>query len=107
MESPKHTPLPWGIERTENDIWIGPLRKCGDGKIETIVGHFCTEGYKDEYIQRQLADAELIVRSVNAKDDLVAVAEHYLDSLAIGGKTSGKTIEMIRAAIAKAEAANG
>lgn len=42
-------------------------------------------------------------RCMDSHENLLEVAEHYLETLAVGGKTSGKTVNMIRAAIANAK----
>lgn len=61
-----HTPTPWGIEDTGDNLWIGPLRKDGSGKIAVIVFHICMEGIPDEHKACDRANAAYIVSCVNA-----------------------------------------
>lgn len=53
-----HTPAPWGIEVTDGNLWVGPLRengKVGDVVVSLPCDRFCT----DEYQARQHAHARL------------------------------------------------
>lgn len=62
-----HTRLPWGIERTKSNNWIGPLRQDGSGKVAEIA--FSNDRDDDltaDAIIRADADADLVVHGVNA-----------------------------------------
>lgn len=60
------TPEPWGIEDTGDDLWVGPMRKDGGGKIASIVFHICMEGILEESKARDRANAARIVACVNS-----------------------------------------
>ena len=60
MSDPKWTPGPWGIERTDNRNWVGPMRTSGDGKIKIIVVDTIRDGLTDEARERNDANAHLI-----------------------------------------------
>ena len=67
----KATGLPWGVERTDRDNWVGPMRASGE-KVSAIV--FSSERdktYMQETIDQRDADAELIVAAVNALPGLI------------------------------------
>lgn len=64
-----HTPTPWGIERTEDANWIGPLRE-GSHKIKHIIAHTDRGDLKPEYVALNDANADFVVRAVNFYDGL-------------------------------------
>jgi hypothetical protein len=115
----QHTPGPWGIERTNDTNWIGPLRTSGDGKVAAIVCSTDREGLRPDVLARNDADAAFIVRAVNAHDELVAALKRAVETIrafhAIGTTTDqaeqlgwslyqqSPEMRQINAALAKAE----
>lgn len=67
----KATPGPWGVERTDKDNWIGPMRRSGDGKVAEIVCDTDRNGLYPEYLQRNDANADLIAALRNAAPALL------------------------------------
>ena len=59
MTNTQHTPGPWCIEHTATTLWLGVVRP-NSHKVDDIVCSFDIEGYTDEYIERQYANARLI-----------------------------------------------
>lgn len=54
------TPGPWGVEATDFNLWIGPMRPDG-GKVErVVVGLDADPTYTEAYTIRRNADAHLI-----------------------------------------------
>lgn len=94
MSEPKHTSLPWRhVGRT---VKAGGYRK----------GAIATDGLVADCFNSQNpeGDAALIVRAVNAYDELVAAC---LAALARPGRLEGWQEEQIRAALAKARPEGG
>lgn len=77
----KHTPGPWGVEKTRKDVYIGPLRP--DGKISYIVCavEWC-EDFKDSAKVQHIEDARRIVACVNA---LQGIGTETLERYVAGG----------------------
>ncbi len=81
----KHTELPWGMEVTENDIWIGPMRPDGVKVNEIVFALDFDSTYRKSHRDRILANAAFIVHAVNNHYKLVealreARAEIYANS---------------------------
>ena len=97
------TPLPWGIEETENTLWIGKLRddgKCG----EVIVAIETGAALRNDVNEKNIANAAHIVRSVNAHDDLLAAARAVLNEFVAPDEIMrASTMKTLRDAILKAE----
>ena len=73
----KHTPTPWGIERTRDTLWVGPMRPDGI-KVESIVFYLhCGPDYTEDANARAKANAEFIVNAVNSHTALVAALEPF------------------------------
>lgn len=117
MSEAKHTPLPWGVERTRICNWIGTLRV--DAKIDLLVCGLDREGLKPEAEALSDANADFITRACNSHYELLsalrklklevesAISEQEpsnrleaLDRL-FNGHTS--TLRMVDAAITKAQ----
>lgn len=73
MES-THTPGPWGIEKTKETNWIGPMRRSRDGKVAEIVCDTDRDGLTPDAIARNDANARLIA----AAPDLLAACKAAL-----------------------------
>lgn len=56
----KHTPGPWGIERTYDTNWIGFMRPHDPKKVQLIVCTTSRESLTDEALARNDANARLI-----------------------------------------------
>lgn len=102
-ESPKHTPTPWEVTEPmedyhEFDTPFGYRRENGDWS--TVGWARCASRESTQ------ANAEFIVRSVNAHDDLLAACRAFVNWYNVDSTefNSDTVYEMARAAIAKAEA---
>lgn len=79
-DSHTHTPGPWGIEKTATELWIGPKRSDGN-KVDSIVTHVdWGRQYKDEYNERQEANARLIAAAPCMKEALEKL-QAFFDSV--------------------------
>lgn len=81
MSKTEHTPTPWGIERTRDTMWIGPMRPDGH-KVASIV-FYVHRGpdYIDEHNMRAEANAEFIVNAVNSHDEMLAALKDAKDTI--------------------------
>lgn len=61
-----HTQGPWGIERTRDTNWIGPLRV--SGKCASIVAFTDREGLTKEALRRSDANAAVISAAASYYD---------------------------------------
>jgi len=77
----KATPSTWGVERTSDTNWIGPMRKSGDGKISIIVVSTEREDLKASALKRNDADADLIALYRNVTPALVEMLEEAVKAL--------------------------
>lgn len=89
------------------------MRKYGDGKVESVVVHFNLTGYKPSYVAMNEANAALIVNAVNLHGELfdacnnaIQVIEQLVPEESARG-VANLVMFQLRAAIAKAQAANG
>ncbi len=64
------TPAPWGIEETTRNLYVGPLRADGSGKIAAIVYSASLFCITEEARKRIMGDAEAVCAAVNAHADL-------------------------------------
>jgi hypothetical protein len=90
-----HTPTPWNTNSPDETLILGPDRQVVATTLQD------EEDYQANHDTRY-ADAEFIVKCVNAHDDLVKVLSHLIhwhDQL------SAKDIAMAKEALAKAGAA--
>lgn len=77
-----HTPGPWGVERTDTMLWVGPLRHEG-GKVAEIVAPIAWgRDYRADYLAKQEANAALIARA----PDLLAENERLREALRLVAK---------------------
>ncbi|WP_262219722.1 hypothetical protein [Stenotrophomonas maltophilia] len=96
----KHTPGPWGIERTDDTNWIGFMRPNDPKKVELIVCTTSRESLTDEALARNDADARLIAAAPELLEAVVAL-ETLLSPLAYDS-TQKDWLNRAREAIAKA-----
>ena len=102
----KHTPTPWNLESEVNP----------DGDETIVMAHgyewrICDMYYKPDDgmscdIETAQANAALIVRAVNAHEDLIEaleIAEVIAERSVIDGKAPRGALNTIRAALAKAQ----
>ncbi|PJL51459.1 hypothetical protein B9Y74_05540 [Stenotrophomonas maltophilia] len=94
----KHTPGPWGIERTDDTNWIGFMRPHDPKKVELIVCTTSRELLTDEALARNDANARLIA----AAPDLLAALQVAELALRERGLRACGEYKQIEAAIAKA-----
>lgn len=88
LTEPKHSPLPWGVESTENHLWIGPMRADGMKVNELVTAIDCHGEYKLPSRENRKANAELIVTAVNSHSHLlesnrrlVEAIQHFIDKV--------------------------
>ncbi len=93
-----HTPGPWGIEKTRDTLWIGPLRKDGT-KIDVIVASIETDS---SYIEEAIAEREANAQAISALPDLLEACKAML---AYGSleRRPRRVLQLAEAAIKKAE----
>jgi hypothetical protein len=90
------TPGPWGVEPSQWNLWIGPMRSDGR-KLESIVVSVSTDlNLKPEAKANREANARLIA----AAPDLLAALEAFVDG--DNGDSIDTRYENARQAVAKA-----
>lgn len=99
MTSEKDTPLPYGMEVTDTDIWIGRMQKNGRKVDEIAIRLDYDPTYKQKVRTQILANAEFIVRAINSHYELLHWVKLMLDTPYLNdvGRVS------LKKAIAKAE----
>jgi hypothetical protein len=100
----------WGVERTETDNWIGPLRM--DGKVARVVCHIDRENLRRPILARNDAEADLIAaapalcdalyRLVNEATGFLAMADPEIHGIT-NMRVMERRIEEARAVLAQAE----
>lgn len=110
----QHTPIPWGIEQTEDKNWVGPMRDFGHKVKEIVFSLERGEELKFHVRARADANAEFICLAVNnfkpMREAIQALVDLYADLVKsgdCGGWNPEKDKEVIAAravlALAKGE----
>ena len=94
----KHTPTPWHYDPNHNAVTATPNHR-GDGKI-VLSGFALTMGH----YPTPAANTALIVRAVNAHDELLAALHAIIDLDHHNMGPESRATEIARAALAKADA---
>lgn len=92
------TPGPWGVEQTEDANWVGPMRACGDGKVERIVVHTDRGGLRPDVLARNDANAAAVAALVNAAPailDEIEAARQAQTALALAGFGGGLVEQVV------------
>ena len=99
MSKPAFTPGPWGVEHTDEKLWVGPMRAEG-GKVADVVAPIeWGRDYRPDFLSKQEANAHLIA---SAPDLLQATVALY-SLLATDARYEGsECMDMARAAISRA-----
>lgn len=101
MGDAKHTPGPWRIDYNQGDIWIGPHIN-GGPEVLTVV-NMPTRAYAGPALQARIADARLIAAAPDMSDALRAARTYLMDVSKDRGDAARGTLEIINAALSKAE----
>jgi hypothetical protein len=73
-ETPKHTPTPWTYERNGRDVYFGKKPEAPEGYTAYLIGSSCVGKLANRKDANAEANAEFIVRAVNAHEDLLHFA---------------------------------
>lgn len=93
-----HTPGPWGIEKTQGDRWIGPMRAGGE-KIETVVVRV---DYSENYIDEAKEQIEANARLIAAAPELLEMCRAVVDCDDTEDTEYAMILEKLHAVIRKA-----
>ena len=92
------TPTPWGIERTRDTLWVGPMRPDGIKVASIVFSLHCGPDYTDEANDQERANAAFIVKAVNSHTALVTALRAARNALTSGFNTVG-AVKVIDAAL--------
>jgi hypothetical protein len=67
-ETPKHTPTPWTYERNGRDVYFGKKPEAPEGYTAYLIGSSCVGKLANRKDANAEANAEFIVRAVNAHE---------------------------------------
>jgi hypothetical protein len=98
-----HTALPWAVEGGPQGMWKingGPSTVQSGEPYQ--IGWVIVEERNRTAREVDLANAKLIVRAVNAHDELVAACEEAMSILSMQLPDSLPALKQLRAALAKA-----
>ena len=95
----KHTPTPWYIEGTGDDVLINDLPETDSHRSSIALVY-------SDGIDSELPNAEFIVKAVNSHDDLLKACKMALNLIGQSGKIDfdGDVTPLLVDAIEKAEA---
>jgi hypothetical protein len=100
------TPGPWGVERTSERLWIGPMRPDGAKVAVVVCGLDHSKDYLPAYNERQEANANLLAAAWEMREALDGMVKCF-DPAALARPPASefvrKRLEVARAALAKAD----
>lgn len=85
-----HTPTPWQVTELDSGLQVKRLMPYGDHTAATVVYGQSFHPDFPAIARHSIANADFIVRAVNAHDELMRIAEAYRNLLRTAAHTEGE-----------------